>query len=287
MSLGILLVSCGMLLQTLTYCLVKETGRRGQLSVAAILINAHLLMGLICLPLLFIFKLTSHFTVEVVGFGALVNLSYLVGQFFMFSAINRSDASAASPYLILKLPLVALLSVIVMHESLSLQQLIALAGIVLLSLFYSNAVKISMQVLCLVLLSALCFTLCDIFVIKAARAIAIDNSMMQGFFTVIICDVLFLALLPCVWLTRSKLSLHTIKAVTPLSLCWLGGVATIIAGFNLAGIISGNIILSLRALCAVILVALFFRGQLSAPGRFTLKSVAAAGLCACVALYYV
>ncbi len=287
MALGIIFVSCGMVLQTLTYCLVKETARRVKLNVGTILVNAHIIMGLICLPLFFMLQLYTQLSAVLLINALLVNITYLGAQFCMFSAIARSDASAASPYLILKLPLVALLSITLLDESLTLQQSAALLGIVILSLIYTNAIKISFKVLGLVLGASLCFALCDIFIIKAAHAFYGFSALKQGIATVVVCDSLLLAmLLPFVLRRNCMCNTMRLRLCTPLALSWISGVATTVIGFNLAGIISGNIILSLRALCAIILVALFFRAQLYAPGRFYLKSAAACGLCLCVIMYY-
>lgn len=286
MLTGIIAISLGTILQALTYCLVKENGRSGQMSTLRILMCAHLIMGLTCsIPFIY-FKVWNLLTVEVVLYAAAVNITYLLAQFFMFSAITRSDPSISSPYLILKLPLVALLSIIIFGEHLTLIQAFALFGIVILSLIYSKAVKINFGVLLLVLSSALCFALCDVFVMYTARALDVTSAVWRSVFTVVSCDVQYLLFAPVLLLMRDRPHLKQFASVLPLSISWQSGVTFTIIGFNIAGVISSNIVLSMRALVAVALTAMFFRWQLSGEGRFKTKSAAALGMCACVAFYY-
>lgn len=284
MSLGIIIAFAGMLLQALTYCLVKETARRTGWSSLKLLSTAHVLMGCVCLLPFFALGLYRQLSPELVTFVLLVDGTYLVAQYFMFCAISRSDASAAGPYLILKLPMVALLSIFVLGDSLGPWQAGAIAAIVLLSLIYSNAAKISFYVLSCVMAAAACFALCDIFVLKAARAVTAPSHFMQALYCVIISDVFFLALTPFVLLQRFK-PLDFVKAV-PLSAAWMGGVIFTVAGFNLTSVTAGNIVLSLRGAAAVLLTALFFKTSISGEGRFTIKLTTALGMCLCVGLYY-
>ncbi len=287
MTTGLIFATLGTFLQALTYCLVKETRARQKLSPLQILLCAHLLMGLFCLIPFVAFDLKQYVNTDFLIAAAAVNISYLFAQFFLFSAISQSDPSAASPYLILKLPLLALLTLSIFDETLSLQQLAALALIVILSLLYTGAVKIRLKIFILVSLSALCFALCDVCVIKAVRFLQISGSpILQSVFTIFICDVLFLVLLPVIFLYKGNIKISQILGTTPLAVSWILGVTCVVVGFNLSGVISGNIILSLRPVFAIILVALLFRSQLSGEGFFKLKGGIAACLCLCVAGYY-
>lgn len=284
MSLGIIIAFAGMLLQALTYCLVKETARRTGWSSLKLLSTAHVLMGLVCLLPFLALGIYHQLSPELIAFVLLTDGSYLVAQYFMFCAINRSDASAAGPYLILKLPLVALLSIFILGDSLGPWQFSAIAAIVLLSLIYSNAAKISLYVLVCVLAAAACFALCDIFVLKAARAITAPSHFLQALYCVIISDVFFLLLTPFALLQRFK-PVDFVKAA-PLSAAWMGGVIFTVAGFNLTSVTAGNIVLSLRGAAAVLLTALLFKSSVSGEGRFGIKLTTALGMCVCVGLYY-
>lgn len=284
MAGGIIITFIGMLMQALTYCLVKETARRTGFGNLKILVLAHSLMGLVCLIPFAALGLYEKATCEVLTYALLVDGTYLAGQFFIFRAVNLSDPSAAGPYLILKLPLVALFSILVFDGSLSVLQTAAVCAIVMLSLLYSNAVHIKAVILLLVLASASCFALCDIFVMKAMRAIIAASPLLQAVYCVIISDVCFLLLLPLLLSVRARPG--DFVQVVPLSASWILGVVFTIAGFNLTSVISGNIVLSLRSAAVVVLTALFFKAQISGPWRIKTKLAAAVGLCLCVVLYY-
>lgn len=284
MAAGIIITFIGMLMQALTYCLVKETSLRTGFGSLKILALAHSLMGFCCLIPFVGLGLYTRVSAEVLLYVLLVDGTYLIAQFFMFKAVNLSDPSAAGPYLILKLPLVALFSIFIFDSGLSVLQTTAVCAIVLLSLIYSNAVHIRMVILLLVLAAASCFALCDIFVMKAMRAIDAGSPLLQAVYCVIISDVCFLLLLPVLWKVRAVPG-DFIKVV-PLSAAWILGVVFTIAGFNLTSVISGNIVLSLRSMAAVLLTAVFFKAQIAGPGRIKTKLAASLGLCGCVVLYY-
>lgn len=287
MTLGLIFLIAGTLLQALTYCLIKSACHKTRQSSWTILVQAQILMGLVCLIPFFVLNLHTQFTAQFLISAVLTNVSYLIAQFLLFTAITHSDPSTACPYLSLKLPLTAMLAILLTSESINGLQALSLAALTVLALLFSQAVRIKPVILLLVIGSAACFALCDLAVLQASRSIEASSPMLTGLFTVICCDVLFLALLPVLLFTKSKVNLTQLKAATPLSLSWITGVSSVIIGFNYAGVIAGNIILALRALAVVALTALFFRSQLGRePGRFKLKAVYALLMCLCASGFY-
>ena len=286
MLLGIVAAFCGTFFQSLNYCLIKDVELKFKLSGLRLFVASHLFMGLFCLIPFLGFRLYEHLTMPIIIAALKLDVVYLLGQFLMFLAIKKSDPSVASPFLILKLPIVAILAISFMGESLNLIQIFSVISIVLLSLFYSAKKGIGLGILVLVLLSALCFATCDLAVLNLAKLMPYESRFMQALAATPIYFLTFLIFLVPFEL-KTRCTLKEIYKTKYLGISWLLGVILIVTGFSLGGIIAANIILSLRSLVTVILVLVFFKAHLKGASPLAnTKILIAFLLFLCVVLYY-
>lgn len=287
MLMGIGAALLGTLFQALNFCLIKEAELRHGLKGLRLLIASHLVMGLICLLPFVVFSLWEGLNAQSLKLIAFLDFCYILSQYCFFTAVRKSDPSTASPYMILKLPVVALIAVFYLQQSLNWIQLAAVIAIVALSLNFTRVKgKAGPAVLGLVTLTCICLSLCDVAVLRLTALMPFDSPLKRALAGTCYYFVSFL-----IFLLPFALVLKTGKRELWLSrnvaLSWVTGVALYITSFFFAGLLAANIIISLRALFAVLLVLLFFREHLQGGRPLTgTKLITATLLCASVTVYH-
>lgn len=84
-----------------------------------------------------------------------------------------------------------------------------------------------------------------------------------------------------------RVNLIMVYQVKWVALAWFIAVIFLILGFNISGVVSGNVVQSLRGVMGIILAYLFFRTQINQPSSMWRKKLyAAVGMFIAVGLFY-
>ena len=204
----------------------------------------------------------------------------------MMQSIRVSDASIVSPLLVLKIPVLAAISIVLFKDSYAIHQYLAIAAILLLSWYFSSlSGQIKLKALIFVFLASSCYVLSDIAITNYAKKFAvhpIEQVMIANCFNYIAGALFFL---PCAFIKKVKVKdVYNCKYV---ALSWIISVTLIVMGFNLSGLVSGTIIQSLRGAFGIIIALLFFRNEMADHGaRWQLKIAISILMTLAVASFY-
>ena len=272
--------------QALNYALTKDCQEKHRIYGFRMLIGAHIGMGFIMLwPFLFCSYYT-YFEWEHLIDLFKINLPFLFAQYCMMQSIRVSDASIVSPLLVLKIPVLAAISIVLFKDSYAVHQYLAIAAILLLSWYFSSlSGQIKLKALMFVFLASFCYVLSDIAITDYAKKFAahpIEQVMIANSFNYIAGAIFFL---PCAFM--KKVTAKDIYNCKYVALSWIIAVTLIVIGFNLSGLVSGTIIQSLRGAFGIIIALIFFRNEIMDHGaRWQLKVAISILMTLSVASFY-
>lgn len=234
-------------------------------AVRSLMVLAHLLMGAasaVLLPVVWpsaeLPPLTSY-AWPLAGMAGF----YLLGQVGLFMALRTSDASRISPLLGLKIPFLAVVTVLYFHDPLGGWQwaavAMAMAAAVVLSL---SGGRISLEGLVGLGLACVSYSLSDLCIaetagrLDAATGIGwLHASVLTLAMCYVLCGVAAVVALPLVW----KPAAADWKYAAPFAFFWFGGMAFLFATFASIGVVYGNILQSTRGLMSVAVGTLLAR----------------------------
>jgi drug/metabolite transporter (DMT)-like permease len=228
------------------------------------LVLAHLVMGIACLPLVWL--LWPPEGVPVADFLPPLAGSigcYLASQVTLLAALRRADASRVVPLLGLKIVMLALLVTFLLRTPLDPQQWFAVgASVVAAAVLQGRRDPVPAAVVALMLATCLGFAVADLMIVRlidVVHAAAPDRSRLWASSLALVatyasCGLLALpfVLVMAVMAVRGPRRAGEWRAATWYGGVWLGGMAALYACFGLLGPVFGNVLQSSRGVLAVI-----------------------------------
>ena len=285
MLLGVFASFIGATFQALNYALTQNCQQRYNIDGVRLLVAVH-----ICLAVFAIIPAFCYWKVIELGhFWAFlqVTLPYLLAQYCLIRAIRLSDASIVSPLLALKIPVLAIISIVLFQAQFSQIQWSAIVIILAIGWYFSSmSGAIAVVPLLLVLVASLGYSLSDMAITELSHTLIEGTALEQAIVTIcliyLVCGLFILPLMK-----PMKIDLLTIFRVKWVALTWFIAGILLVVGFNLSGVVSGYVVQSLRGVIGVILAFMFFRSQINQPMLIWRKKlVAAVAMFAAVALFY-
>jgi drug/metabolite transporter (DMT)-like permease len=269
LTLGILAGLATAFFSALSYLVSRHHGRKNGGGSLRLLVFAHVLMGITCLPLAWVLC-PDPLPPMAVWVPPLVgsSLTYLAGQAAVFAALKRIDASQLAPLLGLKIAIIALLATFVLGQPLVGRQWFAVAiSVAAVALLQRSSQPWQRanpwSILGVVVAICVCFAVSDLFIVGLIDAVqtsrdatssmtASDSGRLRagGFAmaaTYILCGMIAL---PFVGHARRGRS-GGWPAAAQYAAAWLASMAGLYICFGLVGPVFGNILQSTRGIMAV------------------------------------
>lgn len=273
MLIGVLASFLGATFQASNYVLTQSCQQNYRVDGVRLLVAAHVVMGVIALLFTVVFGYWQYFHLSQLGTLVLINLPYLLAQFFLVKAIKHSDASIVSPLLALKIPVLAAISIMVFEQHFAANQFMAMSLIVAAALYFSRlSGSLMVKPMMFVLLASVGYCLSDIAITDFSKTIAEIPAYEQTMVSIAI-NYLFCGVLAVSLMTFTKVTPKMVYQAKWVGLAWYVAVLFLILGFSLSGVVSGNIVQSLRGVIGVLLAFLFFRHQLNQPQQLWRKKL--------------
>jgi drug/metabolite transporter (DMT)-like permease len=273
-TLGILAGLATAFFSAVSYLISRHHGTKDGGGSLRLLVFAHALMGIACLPLAWVLR-PDPMPPAAAWMPPLVgsSLTYLAGQAAVFAALKRIDASQLAPLLGLKITVIALLATFVLSQPLTGRQWLAVtisvaAVAVLQRSGQPPRAAASWSALATVLAICLCFAVSDLFIIgliDAVQGSPVASPVMAtstrarlyagGFAmaaTYVLCGLIALPFAGRAGRGRSG----GWGAASQYAAAWLASMAGLYICFGLVGPVFGNILQSTRGIMAVGLGAL-------------------------------
>ncbi|MDB1125344.1 EamA family transporter [Vibrio algarum] len=265
MLLGIFASFLGALFQSLNYILTQNCQQKHSIDGVKLLVAIHVGIGLLAIVPTVVFGYWQLMTLNLIWDLLLINFPYLVAQYLLIMAIRYSDASIVSPLLALKIPVLAIISVMFYQAGFSAIQWITIGIILTIAWYFSTlSGSINTKPLLLVFGASVGYSLSDMAITNLSHKLLDGSPIEQSFATICInyfaCGVMSIPLIK-----PMKVKIMTIYHARWVALAWFIAVIFLILGFNISGVVSGNIVQSLRGVIGVILAYLFFRKQVGHP----------------------
>ena len=290
--LGILLGFFGAACQAANYAFTKDCQQKFSLNGIRLLLAVHAFMGIMMLVPFIIFRHYQYLNPETLKLIVILICPYLLGQYFSNRAIALSDSSIVSPLLTIKIPIMALIAFIVLGENYNPHQLIAIAVIMGLGFYFSSlSGKLRLGPFVCVAGCCICYCISDLMMVVFMRHLeehfgvtSRTEQILAGLtYEYVFC---FLPALPLLAFRRINIHPHEIWQSKWVGTAWILSMVGIIGCFNLAGVVEGNIVQSLRSVIGVLIAYLFYRRYIKDPGTFQKKLYITAAMFSAVILYY-
>jgi drug/metabolite transporter (DMT)-like permease len=252
---GIVLGLIAALIQAISFVITRRFIVNGHGSVARVLTQGHLLMGLgaaVILPFCWDDRITEwNWCIEAAGAAGF----YALGQVGLLAALGNSDASRVAPLLGLKVPFVACLAMVLLREPIEPVQWVAVA-LSVAAAFLLNRIggNLPKRVGGGVVFAAAMFASSDIFIVK------LIDTMGEGFpaaarsvcLVYMICGTVAIAASP--WAGSRDAAAW--RATIPYAAVWLPSMFFLFASLWMCKPVLGNIVIAQRGLFAIGLGAL-------------------------------
>lgn len=237
-----------------------ESGSRMRLMFVASLIQ-----GAVCLALLPLVWTADLPPLRVYFVPLLVTSgTFLGGQVCLFTALRYAEASRVSPFLGMKIVILALLTRFVMGREITGLQWIAV-GLATAGALALNAAggRLPVRAILAILMTCIGYSISDLFIRVTIDHMApvppLRASLVAVVMTYIVCAV---AVLPLWWRMRD-IRVLDVRRATPYALTWLASMALLYACFAEIGVVLGNIVQSSRGLISILIAPLVARGDWS------------------------
>lgn len=288
MFLGVLASFLGATFQALNYTLTQSCQQKYYIDGVKLMVAVHLCIGLFALIPTLVFGYWQLIVFDLAWDFFKINAPYLIAQYLLINAIRLSDSSIASPLLALKIPVLAAISIVFFGAEFNLMQGLSIGLILALGWYFSSmSGKISFTPLLLVLVASLFYSLSDMAITELSHNL-IDASPVEQSFATICINYLICGVLAIPLMKPMKVSFKMVYQAKWVALAWFVAVIFLIIGFNISGVVSGNVVQSLRGVIGVILAYLFFRHQVKQPASIWRKKLTAAvGMFTAVVLFYI
>lgn len=259
--IGVISSIIAAVLQGLTYAITKNCQDAYRIYGFKMLIAEQLAMAFIVFWPFVLFRYYEFFEWRLIVGLLEINIPFLLAQYFMIMALRASDASIVSPLLVLKIPILTAISLILFHDSFELLQYFAIAAILLLSwIFSSLSGQIRIRALIFIIATCFCYVLADIATVMLTKTFAappIEQAIILNCYNYIAALIFFI---PCAFIKKVKF--NDVYHCKYVALTWIVSSTLMVIAFNLSGVVSGNIIQSLRGAFGIVIVMLFFKDQI-------------------------
>lgn len=218
---------------------------------------------------------------------------YLMGQAFLFTALRHVEASRVAPFLSVKIVLLATLSWLVMGQTMTGWQWLAV-GVAMAAAWLLNWTGGSLpgRTMVVILLTCVGYAISDLYIRALIDALApvppLRAAMVGVALSYIVCGV---AVLP-LWFKVGRVSWADVSRATPYALTWLSSMMFLYACFAMVGVVLGNIVQSTRGLISILIAPVMARSddwghlETAQPAHAVIRrGVVAALMTAAVALY--
>jgi len=288
MFLGVVASFLGASFQALNYALTQNCQQKYNIDGVELLVATHVCIGIFALIPTLAFGYWTLIETDLLWDFFKINAPYLIAQCLLINAIRLSDASVVSPLLALKIPVLAAISIVFFGAEFNLMQALSIGLILALGWYFSSmSGKVNIAPLLLVLGASLFYSLSDMAITELSHNL-IDASPVEQSFATTCINYLVLGVLAITFMKPMKVSIKVAYQAKWVALAWFIAVIFLIIGFNISGVVSGNIVQSLRGVIGVILAYLFFRHQVKQPvSIWRKKLIAALGMFIAVAVFYV
>jgi hypothetical protein len=243
--------------------LQRAEGRRN--AGLRLLVLAHLIMGLVCIPLAWIGWPARPPDMRLVWPPLAASAGcYLIGQAAFFTALKRVEASRLSPLLGLKLAMLAGLVTLGFGQPLDARQWLAVSlTVAAAAVMQAGRGRVPAVPLALMIACCLCFALADLGIVRLIDALQMGGSAsgaplgrlhaggLAMALTYATCGAVFAPLVP---LLRPHTRMDWTLAAG-YSTSWLLSMAGLYVCFGLVGAVFGNILQSTRGIMSVVLGA--------------------------------
>ena len=288
MLLGITASFMGAFCQAVNYSVTQSCQQKYRIDGIRLLVAIHVCIGMIALVPTLIFGywklLGFHLSYDFIK----INVPYLFAQYFLIKAIRLSDSSVVSPLLALKIPVLALIAIFLFDAHFGMTQWLSMALILALGYYFSAiSGRINIAPLLLVIGASVGYGLSDMAITELSHNLIQAPAIEQAFATIslnyTVCGVLSLPLMKPMQVSPTMA--YQAKWV---SITWFVAVIFLTVGFNVSGVVSGNIVQSLRGVIGVILAFIFFREQINESNAIWRKKLlAAVGMFVAVGVFYI
>jgi len=253
-SLGIGLGLGAAVFQSLSYLFIRLFNKRHDDNIVALLALSHILMGLISIPLAAWLWPESMPPVSQYGLSLLGSAGfYLLGQFFLFSAIIHSEPSRVAPMLGLKVLMLSLIGVVFLGASFGRAQWLAV-------LFTTTAVfllswsgkRIERRFVVLGMLACLCYCLSDTSIKVLVAHFSFIGALPGASLAAGLCYMLCGVVGAVVVLIEPRHSTRgTWLYAVPFAAGWFIAMICLFSCFGLIGVVFGNILQSTRGIISI------------------------------------
>lgn len=260
--IGIIVSLIGAFFQALNYYVTQRSQLGHNYNPRQIIIATHLAMGLILLVPLFLFNYWHYFSSDDLGLLMRVNVPYLLGQLLLVMAIRISDTSVVSPLLVLKVPTLALVSIVLFDRHLSMIQWSSIGLIVYLA--YSMSClsgKLDIKPAALIIGASICYGFSDLGITEYSSRfegmMMAERTLISVMVNYLFCAACMLPLVPVF-----NVPLRAIGHMKWAAVTWLIAVMLLVSGYSLSGVIEANVAQSTRGVMGVFIS--YFALRLSA-----------------------
>ena len=256
------------LFSSISYLISRHHGTRRPGGSRRLLVLAHLLMGLACLPAAWLLippetSATAIFSWNVWSACFVSTGSYFVGQACVFHLLTRDDASKLSPLLGLKIIALALIVSVVLRQSLTSGQWLAVILCAAAAVVQQRGgAGVTAAALCLLGFACCCFAVADLGIVALIDALelALPISRLQaGSLAMALTYVLggcFAAPLVAAEYARQRPPTgREWLAAAEYSAAWLAAMVSLYACIGSVGVFLSTILQSTRGVMSVVLGA--------------------------------
>lgn len=259
---------------------------------------AHGWMGifaLVLLPFAYVRVRSGLLPVESYALPLLMTTgSYLSGQFLLFLSLKRMDSSRVAPLLGLKIPILALISVLFFHTSLSFSAVVALLVCTAGALAISPPLSLPrMGELALILLTCTMYCVSDIHIPILVRGLSYSTTIWHIVFGVCLSYILAGGVgLIVAWRVGAFRVERGWRRSFPYAFFWFAGILCLFGCFTIVGPLFGNMLQSTRGVMAVVLAPLIMKttglkiDRMTGWCVFALRLAAATVMTAAILVYY-
>lgn len=287
-QIGLILGFIGALGQAANYAFTKDCVEKFKLGGVRQLIAVHVFMFLLCLIPFIALGYYRFFNLETVLYCLWIIAPYLLAQYLMIKALTIADSSIVSPLLTIKVPILALISVLFFEQHFSMLQVLCITVIICLGFYFSSlAGKVRLGPLIVIACACTCFSTSDIAMTQFMKTLDCERiHQITAGITYEYMACAFFAI-PAMFIKRFDIHPKQILQTKWVGIAWMVSMIGLVGCFNLAGVVEGNIIQTLRSVIGVIIAYLFYKSYIKDHATFKKKLGIAIGMFIAVSVYYI
>lgn len=260
---------------SLSYLLSRQHGLaqpadRRESAAERLLVQSHLLMAIVCVPALVAVWPGRMPPVRDLAPALLAAAGfYLVGQMIMFHLLRRLEASRLTPFLGLKIFILAAIVAAVLGQSLTGRQWLAVAlSVSATALLQKTSGSLPARAFGLMLAACLCFALADLCIVRLIDLLSAGcglDRLRAGGLAMLLNYAVCGGLCGLVILVAPFSPLKSLRATDPVAadwkaagryaVTWLVSMALLYTCFAITGAVFGNVIQSTRGMMSIVIGA--------------------------------